>query len=143
MAKVTPEQYAEKQARRLKGATEDIRRGIENVTEAPGMKAAAAQQKMMDNLMESITSGKWAANVSAVTLDEWRQKILDKGIGRIAAGIDAAQPKQILMAQKLLAAVDAAKAKVDAMPKNNIDDSINRMVAYTREMHKSKGKIKA
>jgi len=143
MAKVTAEEYAEKQARRLKASTEDIRRGIENVTEAPGKKAAMAQEKMMTNLIESITSGRWAKAVGDVSLEEWKQKILDKGIGRIAAGIDAAQPKQVMMAQKLLAAVDAAQAKVMQMPKNNIDDSINRMTTYAREMHKSKGKIKA
>jgi len=36
MAKVTEAEFVEKWARRLKGATEDMRRGADRVTEAPG-----------------------------------------------------------------------------------------------------------
>ena len=40
MAKVTPQEFAEKWARRTQGATQDYIRGIDRVTEAPGVKAA-------------------------------------------------------------------------------------------------------
>jgi len=41
MAKVTPDEFVEKHARRLKGAVEDMRRGVEKVTSAPTAAAAA------------------------------------------------------------------------------------------------------
>lgn len=138
MSKVTAEEYAEKWSRRLKGSTEDIRRGVEKVTAAPGQAAAKAADRMLARVTESITSGMWANQVGKVTLEEWKEAFNVKGLGRIAAGVDAATPKQVAMAQKLLAAVDAAAAKANALPKGTIEDSINRMNAYVREMHKLK-----
>ncbi len=85
MAKLTPMQAREKHARRLKGATEDIRIGVNRVTEAPGEKAAAKVDKMRANLLAAIDSGKWSAGVKRVGLEEWKAKMTEKGIPRIAA----------------------------------------------------------
>ncbi len=38
--RLTPEEIAEKQARRLKGSLEDIRRGIDRVTVSPCVKGS-------------------------------------------------------------------------------------------------------
>ena len=142
MAKLTPEQYAEKQARNLKNSLPDIRAGIERVSTAPGVAAAAAQTRMKDNLNRSIDDGRWAAKVRGVTLEEWKNAALNKGVDRIiAAGIDQAHDKQVQMAGRLLAAVDSSAAKSNAMPKGTIQDSIARMTTFVEDMHKFKGKI--
>ena len=141
MAKLTPEQYAEKQARNLKNSLPDIRMGIERVSQAPGQQAAAAQQRMKDNLHRSIDDGRWAAKVSGVSLEDWKQAALTKGVDRIAQGIDQAHNKQVIMAGRLLSAVDSSAAKVRQMPKGTIQDSIARMTAFVEDMHKFKGKI--
>ncbi len=141
MAKLTPEQYAEKQARNLKNSLPDIRMGIERVSTAPGVAAAAAQTRMKDNLNRSIDDGRWAAKVRGVTLEEWKNAALNKGVDRIAAGIDQAHDKQVQMAGRLLAAVDSSAAKANAMPKGTIQDSIARMTTFVEDMHKFKGKI--
>mgnify|MGYP003142662288 FL=1 len=141
MAKLTPEGYAEKQARNLKNSLPDIRAGIERVSTAPGVAAAAAQTRMKDNLNRSIDDGRWAAKVRGVTLEEWKNAALNKGVDRIAAGIDQAHDKQVQMAGRLLAAVDSSAAKANAMPKGTIQDSIARMTTFVEDMHKFKGKI--
>jgi len=141
MAKLTPEQYAEKQARNLKNSLPDIRAGIERVSTAPGVAAAAAQTRMKDNLNRSIDDGRWAAKVRGVTLEEWKNAALNKGVDRIAAGIDQAHDKQVQMAGRLLAAVDSSAAKSNAMPRGTIQDSIARMTTFVEDMHKFKGKI--
>tara|TARA_Y100000593_G_C4188296_1_gene275537 strand:- start:166 stop:591 length:426 start_codon:yes stop_codon:yes gene_type:complete len=141
MAKLTPEEYAEKQARNLKNSLPDIRSGIQRVSAAPGQAAAAAQQRMKDNLNRSIDDGRWAAKVSAVSLEDWKQAALTKGVDRIASGIDAAHSKQVQMAGRLLSAVDSSAAKVKNMPRGTIQDSIARMSAFVEDMHKFKGKI--
>lgn len=141
MAKLTPEQYAEKQARNLKNSLPDIRAGIERVSTAPGVSAAAAQSRMKDNLNRAIDDGRWAAKVKGVTLEDWKSAALNKGVDRIAAGIDQAHGKQVAMAGRLLAAVDSAAAKSNAMPKGTIQDSIARMTTFVEDMHKFKGKI--
>jgi hypothetical protein len=141
MAKLTAEQYAEKQARNLKNSLPDIRMGIERVSSAPGQAAAAAQQRMKDNLNRSIDDGRWAAKVSGVSLEQWKQAALTKGVDRIAQGIDQAHDKQVQMAGRLLAAVDSSASKVKNMPKGTIQDSIARMTTFVEDMHKFKGKI--
>lgn len=135
MARVTAQEYQEKQARRLKASTEDIRKGIMRVQKAPGIAAAEAQEALITAFTEAVRSGKWAKKVAGVSLEEWQRKFMTKGVDRIAAGIDAAKDKTIASAEKLLANVDAAAAKVKAMPKGTIDDSINRMTTFAREMH--------
>jgi len=137
MARVTADEYAEKWSRRMKGSTEDVRRGIEKVTVAPGLKAAKSVDLMLRKLTDSIVSGKWARGVGAVTLEQWKASAAGKGVERIARGVDEATPGQRDMATRLLAAVDAAAAKANAMPKGSIEDSINRMTTFVREMHKA------
>ena len=135
MAKLTASEYAEKWGRRLKNSTQDVRDGIQRVTVAPGIKAAESQDRMLNAITESITSGKWARNVAAVSLQDWQKSALDKGVNRIAAGVDNAMQKQVAMADKLLADVDAVVAEVDRMPNATLDDRLARMVAYARGMN--------
>jgi len=116
----------------------DIAAGVARVTEAPGKKAAAKADKMKANLVKAIDDGTWAKRVGAVTLEDWKSKMTDKGIGRIASGIDAAGQKVEDFAGQLLPAIDAAQNKVKAMPDMTLDDNINRMVTMTREMAKFK-----
>lgn len=141
MARLTPEEYADKQARNLKNSIQDIRDGIGRVTVAPGRAAGAAQDRMRTKLLESIDSGRWKTKVEAVTLTEWQDAALNKGVDRIAGGIDAARDKQVQMAGRLLPIVDAAAARARAMPKNTLQDSIARMTSFVTDMSKAKGRI--
>lgn len=138
MARVTPQEYAEKLARRLSAATEDIRRGIERVRENPMEAAAAQQDLLLQRLQEVIQSGRWAELVRAVSLQEWKSAATQKGVPRIGPGIQAARPKLERFATQLLPAVDAAVAEVKAMPKTTLEDRINRAVSYMRRMSQFK-----
>lgn len=136
MARLTPEEFQEKHARRLKGSTLDIQRGIERVNVAPTKLAAAKIDKMKAHLDEAFASGKVKRSLEAVTLEDWKRKALDVGVGRISAGIDASSGKVTAFAAKLLPAIDAAVAKVKVMPDLTLEDSINRMTTMVREMSK-------
>ena len=140
MAKLTAEEFAEKHARRLKGAVEDIRKGIERVTVAPTTKAAAKKDKMKARLVEKIDDGTWAKRLQSVTLEEWRAKARDVGVSRIAGGIDANRDKVVAFANQLLPAIDAATSKVASMPDITLEDSIARMTTFIREMSKFRKK---
>lgn len=135
MARTNPQEYAEKWSRRLRGATEDIRRGVNRVDVAPGEKAAAAQDAMLQNLTEAVNSGLWASQVRAVSLADWKEATLNKGVARIPQGVEAATPKMVQIAQELLPAVDAAAEAAKRMPNVTLEDRINRMVTFAREMH--------
>jgi len=134
MAKLTASEFQEKHARRLKAAVEDVRKGIDRVTENPCEKAAAKQDKMLTNLTAAVSSGKWAAGLKRVSLEDWKKKARDIGVNRIAAGIDGAKDKTIAFAEQLLPHIDREKAKIAAMPDVTLDDNINRMTSFVRGM---------
>lgn len=134
MAKLTPSEYREKHARRLKGATTDIQRGVERVTDSPMEKAAAKQDKMREGIVKAIDTGKWARGLKRVSLEDWKNKMVNVGVGRIAAGIDAAADKVEAFAAELLPHIDSGRDKIKRMPDVTLDDSINRMVEFTRHM---------
>jgi hypothetical protein len=134
--RITPEEYADKQARRLKASIDDIRSGIEKVDEAPTAKAAQKQDKMLQNLTHAVQSGVWASRLKAVSLDEWKNKALNKGLGRIASGIDGAKDKQVQFAGQLLEYQKGLLSKVEKMPDLTLEDSINRMTEWVRGMSK-------
>jgi len=134
MSKLTASEFQEKHARRLKAAVEDVRKGIDRVTENPCEKAAAKQDKMLTNLTASVTSGKWAAGLKRVSLEDWKKKARDIGVNRIAAGIDGAKSKVISFAEQLLPHIDRGQDKIKAMPDVTLDDNINRMTTFVRHM---------
>lgn len=135
MAKVSPTEYAEKWGRRMKGATADIQRGVEQVTESPGVAAARQAQLFLQKLSEAIASGKWQRAVAGVSAQDWKDSMIRKGLQRIAAGVDQAQPSQVQMAQKLLADVDAAVAEVNKTPRGDLETNIGRAATFARSMH--------
>lgn len=134
--KVTPEQLAEKWANRMKGSIEDIRRGVEAVTVAPGRQAAAKADKWQARLAEASTKAKWASRVGAVTLEEWQRKYIDKGLGRIASGVDASQDKMVAFASQLIAYENRVLEQIAGLPDLTLEDSIRRATTWIREMSK-------
>jgi hypothetical protein len=140
MARVTKDEFAEKWSRRLKGAVEDIRAGIEKVNEAPTGKAASKQDKMKARLVAAIDSGKWANALKSVTLDEWKKKTLEKGVNRISAGVDLSADKVAKFAEQLLAYQDGLKKEIEKLPDITIEDAVNRAATWIRGMSKFKKK---
>jgi hypothetical protein len=134
MARVTPDEYAEKWGRRLKSATQDIRKGIQRVSVAPGIKAAQSVNLLRLKLLAAIDDGTWANAVKAVSLQDWQTAAGGKGVDRISAGVDGAMTKQVGMAQKLLTAVDASVADANKTPRGTLQDNIARMVAFVNGM---------
>lgn len=134
MARLTPDQAAEKHARNLTGSTQDIIAGINRVSTPPGQQAAAKKDKMLANLTAAVQSGKWAARVAAVPLEEWKRAALEKGVNRIGPGIAAARAKMTDFFGQLLPYQDTLKQKVDSMPDLTLEDGIQRMTTFVRGM---------
>jgi hypothetical protein len=134
--KMTPEEFQEKHARRLKGAIEDMRSGIEKVDVAPTKLAGDKEAKMKAKLLARIEDGTWKRRVQAVTLEDWKSKMIDKGLNRVSSGIDSAAAKVKDFASQLIPAVSSAQTKISGMPDLTLEDSINRMNTFVREMAK-------
>jgi len=134
--RITPEEFQEKHARRLKGSIQDISAGIDKVTEAPTAKAASKEQKMLANLNSAVQSGKWRNGLNRVTLDQWKMAAKNKGLTRIAAGIDGAKDKVVQFAGQLLAHEATLQQSINKMPDLTTEDSIARATAWIRGMVK-------
>jgi hypothetical protein len=133
---ITPEQFVEKHARRLKGALEDMRRGVEGVSSAPGAAAAKKLDKMRAGIVRSLDDGTWARRVGAVSLEDWKKSMLEKGLNRVASGVDGAASKVQAFATQLLSAEAALQTTISGMPDLTLEDSINRMTSWVRGMSK-------
>jgi len=138
MAKLTAKQVTEKHARRLKGAVEDMRIGVENVSVNPMEKAIKKIPKMRANLIRAIDEGKVERGMKRVSLDDWKTAMVDRGIPRVAAGVDAAANKIEEFYGELLPHIDKVKTEVARLPDVSLEDSINRMSTFIRGMAKFK-----
>ena len=131
-----PKKTAEKWANNLGRSTTQIREGVESVSEAPGVKAAKAKDRMRARLLASIDDGTWEKRVAAVSLDEWKEKMLTKGVNRIGEGAEAAVDKQVDFYTQLDAHQSKIDTKLDKMPNVTLDDGIERAVTQIKGMAK-------
>lgn len=106
------------------------------MSQSPTERAAAKQNKMLQNLTAAVQSGKWANRLRAVSLEQWKEAVRQKGVGRVAAGVQAAKNDMAAFGEQLLSYEAALQAKIQAMPDLTIEDSINRAATWIREMTK-------
>lgn len=134
MTKVNAQQWLTKWGNNLNAAGPYIQSGVNAVKTAPGVAAAAQANLMLTNITASITSGQWAKAVSGVTLGQWQQAMINKGIPHISAGVTSAQANKSAQITALLNAVDTSVAAIQNLPKGGLQNNINRAVAYMNAM---------
>lgn len=128
----TPEQIAAQWASRLGASTQRITDGVNAVTVAPGQ--AAARQKAVYQQNTAAAVDKWASRVAAVPLNDWQQAMITKGAARIGQGAQAAQGDFAQFMGQLLPHISSVKGSLPA--RGNLDQNIQRMVAFTQGMAK-------
>lgn len=141
MARVTASQWLDKWGRRLNAAGQDIQTGVKSVTTAPGVAAAAQQQLWLQKIQQSATL--WAKQVASVSLSDWQNSMIQKGVPRIAAGVTAAQATKSQVISNLLSAVDAAAAAANSSPRGSLEQNIQRAVTFMQQMSANAPRKKA
>ena len=129
MVRVSPDQGAEKWARNLSAASQDIATGIARVSTAPGAKAAQASGKWLQKVTQA--EGKFKSNVARVTLSDW-QKAATDGVSRVAAGANAKKGKMASFAADFYAHLDRGANAIASMPTNTVEDGIAKSAAQIR-----------
>jgi ABC-type Co2+ transport system permease subunit len=104
-----------------------ITAGVNAVTVAPGIKAAAKKALWLAKVTASVD--KWARNVSAVPLATWQQAMLTTGLQRLQTGATAGQPKVAQFMGQFLPYLDRNKAVIDAMDTSSISAAIQKAAA--------------
>lgn len=136
MAKLTPREIAEKQVRRSQAATEDYIRGVRAVTEAPTQKAKAKKDKLKQNFIAAVDSGKWEAGLDGTTLDDWQKATESKGGARYGSGVAESQEKIIAFHEEFQPFVEAVKKKIADMPDTTQEQRLQRMMENARSIAK-------
>lgn len=134
MANKDPRDIADKYIRNLTNATEDMRKGVENTLVNPAELAIKAIPKMKQNLVKAIDSGKVERGLRRVSLEDWKQSMLNKGIDRVAQGAEGAREKLVDFHTDLQAHQNKLDAKLAAMPKVTLQNGIDRMIAQVKGM---------
>lgn len=137
---MSPQEIAQKYARNVQNSTEDYRRGVERVQEAPGQRAARKQDKMRQNILAALDSGRWAERVSSVSLEQWKQNTIDKGVARLGAGAAAAQDKVAAFHAEAQPVRRELSNRIQDMPDLTLDDSVARAEAWMRGMREFKNR---
>lgn len=107
--------------------------GINSVTVAPGQLAAAAQDRYLAGVQQSV--GKYAANVARVSLQEWQAVSVQKGQARLAAGAQAALQKYTTQIGRVM---DTAKSVIASLPpRGDVMQNIERSRQFQLGMHQA------
>lgn len=130
MPRSTPDEAARDWANALNNSTAKIQRGIERVTVSPTSQAAAKKDKMKARLMQAIDNGKWEAGLRRVSLEQWKEAAINKGVQRIGAGATAAINKQTEFYSKLFPFQQSLQEKIKTMPDLTLADSKARANAW-------------
>jgi len=138
--RLSPDQISDKWGRRMKGAVTDIMVGIDNVTEDPGQKAVAKQEKMLANLTKSVQDGTWAKRRLAVSMADWKSSTKEKVGQRLAGGVDKGMGKRKKFDGWLAGRLNAVLPTIAAMPDLTIEDSIARVRTLMEHMSKERYK---
>ncbi len=134
MAKVSAQEWLAKWGTNLNAAGSYIKAGVNKVSTAPGVAAAAAQDRMLAGITEAVSSGLWARRVAAVSLSDWQSAMINKGIAHISQGVAQAQKTKLSEIQALLSAIDTVQSSVNALPKGGLENNIARSIAWMRGM---------
>lgn len=128
MKQITAKQAADRMIKGAGDAATKTKQGIEQVTESPGVAAAAQIDKMRQALLEAFDSGKIERALRGIDLADWKAKAL-AGVSRIPGGLEANRSKIEAFFAELLPYQQSYTAQIDAMPKTNLADSRARMLA--------------
>ena len=128
----TPQQTARKWNSRLKGATTEIREGVESTDKNPMQLAAANPEKWLHGVQNAVE--KFVAGLNRVSVEEWKRRTIDIGIPRIAAGADAAVPAMEVFFAELADYQATIDRELAGMPDINLEDSIARATVQIRRM---------
>jgi hypothetical protein len=133
MPKVSAAEATEKWARRTKAATQDMRAGVERVQNNPAEAAMASMDKMLANFIDAIESGKVRRGLERVTLQQWKDRMINVGVGRVAAGVDnKGAPKMDAFTREFFSHLEQVESELADMPSTTLEDNINRAVHVMR-----------
>lgn len=129
---------AAKWSKNLASSGDSIRQGVQNVTQAPTQKAAQNVNAYVNGVNQAAASGKWQRGLNRVSLQDWQNATLQKGLPRITSGATAGKSKMESFMTQFLPHVDQLQNVLASMPRGDIEQNKARMLAAVDHMAKFK-----
>lgn len=100
-------------------------------------RAIAAQPKMLANVTQAITSGRWARGLQNRGTAGWKAAALAKA-QNYSVGVQAGKGNYDAAMQTWGPIIDSAAASVHSLPNATFQDSIARMTSFATQLHNAK-----
>lgn len=135
-AKKSASQVAQKWSANLQAATQSIQQGVNAVTTSPTQLAAANVNGYLQGVQQAVSSGKWQQRLQAVSLNDWKTAMLNKGVPHIQTGAVQGQSKVQQVFGPLLDYVYNVRDQVNAAnPRGSLAQNLQRANAFATAMH--------
>lgn len=108
--------------------------GINRVTEAPTVKAAAKLDKYMAGIQAALDSGKTRDALLNSPLDLYKNNAINVGAGRIASGVKKGTPKMQSFAAAYVPFLTGAVQGNAQMPDTTLEDRIAKSADMQRRL---------
>jgi hypothetical protein len=125
--KATPQSATSKWLSNLTAAQGAMKTGAMAVQQSPGLLASQAADKWLNRVTAS--KAKFIQNSANVTLQQWQNAYTGVGISRAIQGAQANQANVTAFQAQFLPYLAQGVSKIDAMPKNTLQDGVARAVA--------------
>jgi len=113
-------------------ASQKMTDGVNAVNQSPGQAAAAKADTWQIRVSSADAKAKFIRKTSALSLGDWKNAMLQKGISRVSSGAQAAQSKMLKHLSAFIPFVQNIAANVRNMPNATLEDRIARMTAQVR-----------
>ena len=138
MAMADAATIANKWAQAMQGAGAAYQAGIDRVTDSPMAKAAQNVQGYLQGVQDAVNSGKYAAGLNRVSLQDWKNAAKTNGAQRLGSGATLAKPKVQAFLSQFLPVLANNVATVKAMPNATYEQRKARAMAMMDLNHQFK-----
>lgn len=129
------QQVVQRWADRGSASGDTVRAGVNAVTESPMEKAAAAKDRWLQGVQRAAQNGKYENNLRAVSLQDWKTAMLNKGIPNMQNGYAQGKAKFQRFMNAFLPFARQVSDEVKQMPKGTIQQSIDRARHVIQRFH--------
>lgn len=118
-------------------ATQKYIDGVNTTSVDPTQRAIAAQNALLANFSQAVTSGRWARNLAKAGKAGWQAAVQAKA-ANYGTGVSAAQEKYAAAIAPVLQFMAQEQQKLAGMPSGTLADSVARVTAWMTDLHNFK-----
>lgn len=141
LSRETVQAAAQKWSANYAGSQAAITAGVNNPARDPTAAAIAAQDRLLANLTQAFTSGRWAKALAQAGLKGWQNGMLQKTIPSLGTRATAGQPHVAAFLQAWSAFIDQTRASLP--PRGTYEQNKQRATSWIDAEHAVKGKYKS